>query len=191
MIQWPALRILVEAEVPTEAFDQKLEEARSAIDEPLLEWRNDLERTLITILPKEHRGGGSTTSAKDNMAQTANPIPKYNIVVGTELDMPITSLPLDIQRLLRADSVFMRQNVINFYPDDFHNQWIDSFTYGAQSVTIAQALLALLGLRDATYLQMKAAGRKFVCGRCNIKRMTWKDIVCPLYVRYMYSSELY
>lgn len=42
----------------------------------------------------------------------------------------------------------------------------------------AECLLACLGKPDAAYLEMKALGRRFVCGRCWVKTpMTWTEMV--------------
>lgn len=42
----------------------------------------------------------------------------------------------------------------------------------------AECLLACLGKSDAAYLEMKALGRRFVCGRCWVKTpMTWAEIL--------------
>jgi hypothetical protein len=184
MMNWPVVKELVETDVPTETFNQKLEEARITLDEALLEWRNNFEQALIKKLPKEPTSSETEDLAGGDKAQPVNPSPEYILVASAGLGtQAMTSLPLDLQQLLRADSVYMRRDKVYFYPDDFCYEYIDddSFVYEAQPAKIVKALLASLGLRDATYLEMKAAGRRFVCGRCYVsRRMSWKDMVSPL-----------
>jgi hypothetical protein len=194
---WPAIRALVETDMPTESFDQKLEEARPILDEALSEWRNNLEQTLVKMLPVEYASGdheGLIPNVDEVMARPVSSIPEYTLVTGTGLDLQlITSLPPDMQRLLRADSVFMHFGAAHFYPGDFCNRRIssDHLTCQAQPVKIVKALLALLGSPNATYLQMKAAGPVFTCGRCNNgKCMSWKEMVRPSHAQHRVSLNV-
>ncbi|KAG8710823.1 hypothetical protein FRC09_020923 [Ceratobasidium sp. 395] len=170
---------MLDQEMSPEELDQALQESRPAVDKPLSEWIQDIEQTLLNLL------SGNPAPSKDNneVAQIVNPLPDYTYVLSDGSDMrPLTDLPPDIQRLLRADCVFMEgSSAVAFYPHDFYGMGLEdknNLTYNPSTVKIARALLSLLGLSDAIYLRLKAPGHSFVCGRCHKGiRMTWKQII--------------
>ncbi|KAG8690001.1 hypothetical protein FRC09_012174, partial [Ceratobasidium sp. 395] len=179
MIRWPIFETMMDQDVSIEELDQTLEQSKPAVDKLISEWTQELEQTLVSLLPEEPSSSKDTSNPGDGTAtQIACPIPEYTYVQGDGSQMrPLTELPMDTQRLLRADSVFMRGYTVNFYPADFHGSYFDVKDM-THDPSIAKALLASLGLSDATFLQLQAAGRPFVCGRCNNNdRMTWKDAV--------------
>ncbi|KAG9095792.1 hypothetical protein FRC06_009421 [Ceratobasidium sp. 370] len=177
---WPAIKALEEPDVAPGDFDQVLQESKQMLDELVLEWTKDLEQTLICLLPEEPATSEEehALSAGDTLA---GPIPEYALMFGTGSNMqPITSLPAGTQRLLRADSAFMRRNLVQFYPDDFHLLEVGGTSpiYRTQVAKVAKALLALLGLPDATYLQLQAAGQIFICGRCEKGNfLAWRQLI--------------
>ncbi|KAG8773921.1 hypothetical protein FRC12_002249, partial [Ceratobasidium sp. 428] len=177
MIRWPIFETMMGQDVSIEELDQTLEQSKPAVDKLISEWTQELEQTLVSLLPEEPSSSKDTSNSGDGTAtQIACPIPEYTCAQGDGSQMrPLTELPMDTQRLLRADSVFMRGHTVNFYPADFHGSYFDVKDM-THDPSIAKALLASLGLSDATFLQLQAAGRPFVCGRCNNSdRMTWKD----------------
>ncbi|KAF8600101.1 hypothetical protein BDV93DRAFT_288021 [Ceratobasidium sp. AG-I] len=52
-------------------------------------------------------------------------------------------------------------------------------TFDANHTGIAKALLSALGRPEATYLELKAVGNAFLCGRCYLDRRckTWKQMI--------------
>ncbi|KAG8710595.1 hypothetical protein FRC08_016960 [Ceratobasidium sp. 394] len=181
IMDWPAFKALEETEMTLEDLDQALQESRPTLDKLILKWTQELEQNLTDLLPKEASTGKDDSPSNIGhtiSTQPAKLIPEYALMLGTGSDtQPITSLPTDIQRLLRADSAFMCWGSVSFYPDDFHARERD-FTYNPQAGKIAKALLALLNLPDAAYLRLKAAGHRFACGRCDMGKTTsWKELI--------------
>ncbi|KAG8744001.1 hypothetical protein FRC10_010980 [Ceratobasidium sp. 414] len=184
IMSWPTFKTLEETEMTLEDLNQALQESRPTIDKLVSEWTKELEQNLIGLLPNEpstSKDEGPSNTGHTISTQPASLIPEYALVFSTGSDtQPITSLPTDTQQLLRADSVFMRWNVVNLYPDDFHVRRLNKndLTYSPQVAKVAKALLALLGLPDAAYLRLKAAGPAFMCGRCEgVRPMPWKELM--------------
>src|SRR5438045_1732853 len=102
-MDWPAIKALEETDMPSGEFDHVLQESRPLLDKLVLEWTKELEQTLICLLPEE-----PATSKEENALtvgdRLASSIPEYALMFSAGLNMqPITSLPADVQRLLRAD----------------------------------------------------------------------------------------
>ncbi|KAG9091696.1 hypothetical protein FRC06_000449 [Ceratobasidium sp. 370] len=136
----------------------------------------------MDLLPKEPiagKGGRASQTDNDTTAQVTSPIPEYTFALGGLETQSLTKLPWGTQRLLRADCIFTDGSVLRFYPDDFHGSHLNetNLIYNLSAVKIAKMLLASLGLPDATYLQMKAAGCALICERCSSACMTWKEII--------------
>ncbi|KAG9095793.1 hypothetical protein FRC06_009422, partial [Ceratobasidium sp. 370] len=183
MIRWPTFETMLDTDVSPGEFEQALQQSRPTLDKLVLEWMKGVEQTLIDLLPKEPiagKGGRASQADNDTTAQVTSPIPEYTFALGGLETQSLTKLPWGTQRLLRADCIFTNGSMPNFYPDDFHGSHLNetNLIYNLSAVKIAKMLLALLGLPDATYLQMKAAGCALICGRCSSsKRMTWKEII--------------
>ncbi|KAG8689389.1 hypothetical protein FRC08_010970, partial [Ceratobasidium sp. 394] len=184
MIHWPTFETMLDTDIPPPEFERSLQQSKPTFDKLVLECMKGIEQTLVDLLPKgpaTSKGGRASRAGDNTTNQITSPIPEYTFTLGGSLEaQPFTSLPLGTQRLLRADCIFMNGNTPNFYPDDFHGSHLHekNLTYNPSAAKIAKALLALLGLPDATYLQLKAAGCAFICGRCNSsRRMTWRDII--------------
>ncbi|KAG8772083.1 hypothetical protein FRC12_003252 [Ceratobasidium sp. 428] len=184
---WDPFKLLVDTDVPMEDFELHLARIRPTLDTLLLEWRLNLERDLAKLLPANMDSiAGSPESATStlgtNITATARPIPDFTILVGGE---PAGNLPSDTQKLLRADAIFHRANNTAYYyhyPEDFaylrptlSNTW----HFNVEASKVAKALLINLGNPNATYLQLKAAGPAFSCGRCVSRNCTtWREMVC-------------
>jgi hypothetical protein len=55
---------------------------------------------------------------------------------------------------------------------------LSRFTRNTKAEAIAKPLLKNMGMPDVAYMELKALGAGFTCGRCYTrKRMTWEDIV--------------
>jgi hypothetical protein len=178
-----AFRLLLETDAPADVFEVALAGMRPDFDKVLLEWTRNLERSLLKLLPDGKISGDEEfpmqTLDKKPMP-TPIPIPVFTILVQGQ---PIDNLPLDTQRLLRADTVFTRGYSTLYYPDNFTNMFNvhgdGALVYDTQKAKIAQVLLAALSHRNATYLQLKAAGSTFSCGRCESRKcVTWISLVC-------------
>ncbi|KAG9120889.1 hypothetical protein FRC07_003392 [Ceratobasidium sp. 392] len=184
MINWPVFATMLDTEMSLEELEQTLQKSEATINQVVSEWIDRVEQILVNLLPEESmasENGPNSSSTNDTAIQPSSSIPEhvYTFGGGSEL-CPLTTLSLEMQRLLRADSVFMNGSSLLFYPDDIWGSYLlgEHPTYEPSTVKIAKALLALLGLPDALYLRLKAAGRVFVCGRCSSsRRMTWREII--------------
>jgi hypothetical protein len=167
--RFPEFQTLFENDIPQDKFDLEFEEQQIVLSNSIANWRNELEANLVKMLPKN-------THPPDFNA------PGYTLTIGSEEnDQPISSLPVDIQTLLRADATFRLHGTIYYYPDDFMEASLGFSrpTYGADTAKVAKRLLTMLGRPDASYLEMKAMGRVFQCGRCHSspESMVWKSLV--------------
>ncbi|KAG8769294.1 hypothetical protein FRC12_005049 [Ceratobasidium sp. 428] len=187
VIAWDPFKLLVDTDVPMEDFELSLAGIRPTLDALLLEWRANFEKDLVELLPANMDSVAASPEATTSALGFQNnaiprPIPEFTILVGGE---PAGSLPSDTQKLLRADAIFHRvPNTFYYYPDDFAPLWpttSDSVTwrFNLEVSKIARALLVALGNVNATYLQLKAAGPAFSCGRCVSRNcVTWREMVC-------------
>jgi hypothetical protein len=175
-------RLPLETDASVEDFELALAGMRPAFDKALLEWRTKIEQTLLKLLPNEELFGDEELPKQTpdkTLISAPLSIPEFAILVEGQ---PIDNLPLDAQRLLRADAVFSRARSSTYYPDGFTNTpdyFIDCTSHNIRASKMAKALLTALGHPDATYLQLKAAGLSFACGRCEGRKcVTWSRLVC-------------
>ncbi|KAG8791511.1 hypothetical protein FRC12_008999 [Ceratobasidium sp. 428] len=188
VIAWNPFKLLVDADVSMEGLELHLAGIRPTLDALLLDWRSNLERDFAKLLPVDMdliagSLGSLTSGLGTNNTATARSIPEFTILVGGE---PTSSLPSDTQKLLRADAIFHRTNntTYYYYPEDFAPLWpaVPSTTiwhFNEEASKIAKALLVALGNPNVTFLQLKAAGPAFSCGRCVSRNCaTWREMVC-------------
>ncbi|KAG8686855.1 hypothetical protein FRC09_013878 [Ceratobasidium sp. 395] len=186
VIAWDPFKLLVDTDVPMEDFELRLAGIRPTLDTLLLEWRTNLEKDLIKLLPANTNSIVSSLEAGTSALRTQNAVdlrsvPEVSILVGGE---SATSLPSDTRKLLRADTIFHRiQNIVHYYPDNFAPVWSTPtdtavWRFNVEASKVARVLLVALGNVDATYLQLKAAGPAFSCGRCATRNcVTWREMI--------------
>ncbi|KAG9078383.1 hypothetical protein FS749_009578, partial [Ceratobasidium sp. UAMH 11750] len=181
VLAWNPFKELLRANLPMEEFEVALVGMRPTLDQLLTEWRANFEKALIEHLPSSGSLITKDTSALTPSTTTLfDVIPKLAIEVNSQ---PIKDLPLDTQRLLRADTVwnYTYSTILHFYPDGFqsvYNGDASSLNYNTKASKIANVLLPALGCPDAMYLQVKAAGPAFTCGRChNYTGMSWDNLL--------------
>ncbi|KAG9079905.1 hypothetical protein FS749_008193 [Ceratobasidium sp. UAMH 11750] len=182
VLVWNPFKQLLDTDIPMEEFEVSLVGMRPTLDRLLTEWRASLEKALIERLPSS--GSPATEDSLALAPNTTTPfdmIPKLAIEVNSR---PIEDLPLDTQRLLRADTVWSYTYSATpfFYPDGFQSLFNDnhlsSIIYNTNTSEIANVLLSALGCPGATYLQVKAAGSAFICGRCrNCIGVNWDNLL--------------
>lgn len=177
--QWPEYETIIETEQTHEELALALEKSRPTFDKLVLDWINELEQTLVELLPDEPADCGGKLRDTDETTPLNIPIPRYILIMCGDSKIRLTSLTGNLRRLLRADTVFMRGTQHVFYPDDFSGIFDkNTISYDPEAAKISQALLSLLGRPNSTYLEMKAAGAIFACGRCIADRaMCWKDLI--------------
>ncbi|CAE6351862.1 unnamed protein product [Rhizoctonia solani] len=92
--EWPEYETLIDNDVPHEQFLIDFEEKKPEFQQSIAEWRRELDAQLITTLSDDVR--------PPNYDQSA-----FTMTVGVgENIQPISALPEDTQKLLRADSIF-------------------------------------------------------------------------------------
>lgn len=180
-LERPEFKSLVAEDMSLEALEAELEGMRSKFKGEVLDWRSSLEQALIKCLQEANNSEHEevlVSAAGDPQALGDN-LPRFTLSLGSGSPIrPINVLPAETQQLLRADSVFAFDSHPYFYPDDFEHE--ESYgTFDTNLVKFAKALLSALGRPDATYLELKAVGKAFLCGRCHSTRgcMTWKEMV--------------
>ncbi|KAG8736646.1 hypothetical protein FRC10_009072, partial [Ceratobasidium sp. 414] len=174
---------LLTTDVPMEDFELALAAMRPTLETMMLEWRVNLERHLIELLPS---GDDPTDEGSQDPTQgTEASIPSNQILDPSILvnGQPMANLSLGVRRLLRADVIFDRGFPSpQFYPDSFAYLWATPnflvYKYNEEVSKMSKALLASLGHPNAAYLQMKALGSAFSCGRCISRNCTtWRELL--------------
>ncbi|KAG9092795.1 hypothetical protein FRC06_011785, partial [Ceratobasidium sp. 370] len=183
VLDWGPFKQLLDTDASMEDFEFALAVMRPTLDQLLAEWRVKLEELLVGRLPCDNRLAteGSPVPVLDKETSTSSDLaPKLAIEVDSQ---PIGNLPVDTQRLLRADVVWSKPfaDIPCFYTDDFqgiYGSTVDSMSFHTQASEIAKVLLATLGYPNATYIQVKAVGPAFTCGRCCARKgATWGDML--------------
>ncbi|KAG9097615.1 hypothetical protein FS749_005905 [Ceratobasidium sp. UAMH 11750] len=178
---------LLTTDVPMEDFELALAAMRPTLEIIIQEWRINLERSLIELLPAvdDPTAEGSQGTGT---AMTSNPMLESTVLMNGQ---PIGDISLGAHRLLRADAVFDRGLATpQYYPDSFAYLWTaphySVHKYNEEVSQLSKALLACLGHPNATYLQIKALGPAFSCGRCISRNcVTWRELLA----HYIYERE--
>ncbi|KAG8727887.1 hypothetical protein FRC10_005491, partial [Ceratobasidium sp. 414] len=166
-----------------EDFELALVAMRPTLETMILEWRISLERHLIELLPSNDDSTGEGSQSPTQGAEaaiTSNTALDSSVLVNGQ---PMANLSLGVRRLLRADIIFDRGLPYpQFYPDSFvrFRTTLDFsvYKYNGEVSKISKALLASLGHPNAAYLQMKALGSAFSCGRCISRNcVTWYELL--------------
>ncbi|QRV92642.1 hypothetical protein RhiJN_20660 [Ceratobasidium sp. AG-Ba] len=180
-ISWTPFKLLLETDTPPEEFEAILEEQGPAFMNMLVEWRTQTERALASRLPTDtlsYRESHAIEALTESSDPPSDTITKLDILVDSR---PIRDVSVDVQRLLRADAVFSRSIYAEYYPEDMRDSYssaANNWRYDEEKSNIAKALLTSLGRPDATYLEMKAMGHSFTCGRCCARNcVTWRQLI--------------
>ncbi|KAG8681482.1 hypothetical protein FRC08_015601 [Ceratobasidium sp. 394] len=183
VLNWEPFEQLMGADVPMESFEVALAEMHPTLNRLVVEWRVDLEKALVQRLPDDNHLAAPVSNGE--AGTKSDLISKLIVEVDSQ---PVDKLPLDTQRLLRADVIWnSTSNTPWFYTDDFQDIYSgagNSISFHTQASEIAKELLAVLGHPNATYLQMKGVGSVFTCGRCcACQNVTWDNMVRLLATR--------
>ncbi|QRV92643.1 hypothetical protein RhiJN_20661 [Ceratobasidium sp. AG-Ba] len=182
VLSWQPIQLLLETDRPFEEFQAALDQTQLALTDLLVEWKAKVEKTIASRLPSDPAFSATINSPREPEGETCSIIPELDILVDSH---PIDSLPLDIQRLFRADTIFTCSSLVSVYPDDMQDSYeseISSWRYNGELSNIARALLVNFGRPNANYLDVKAIGSYFACGRCCTHScVTWKQLVTHFY----------
>lgn len=159
---------MIETDISMDTFELEFPTKAAQLSQLIDEARSAFEGRLVQMLPND-------TQPVDSQGT------EFDLVAVTDEDaQSLDILPLGTRKLLRADAIFKTSNGLLFYPSDFCWPGDPSHpTYDSDSASLAQSLLNTLGRSNASYLEMKALGRSFVCGRCNYRQIcyTWKELI--------------
>ncbi|KAG8775687.1 hypothetical protein FRC12_001334 [Ceratobasidium sp. 428] len=189
VLEWRFSKELYEPDAPIETVSTRFRESLPNLEAMLTDWRTEVELQLVENLDLERKPGDKTT---------------LKIQGSTE---PTKKLSSHTRFLLRADTIFKapveqtqvgqryhprlpEQTIhsLQYYPDLLVSPGstrssdakvdISRFTRHTEAERIAKVLLADLGMPDVAYMELKAAGPGFKCGRCYFKEwVIWEDIV--------------
>ncbi|CAE6531870.1 unnamed protein product [Rhizoctonia solani] len=171
---WADYKELLENDVSHEQFLGNLEVKKPLLRQAITDWQRGLEERLIRALP-------------DNIQPPNFGHSSFNLVITTDENFQtISTLPEDVQKLLRADTIFSvtppnDESAPCFFPHDFSiGTTSHQIYYHSKASEIAKALLGALGSPEASYLGMRAQGKVFRCGRCSPALPNfydWKELV--------------
>ncbi|KDN39499.1 hypothetical protein RSAG8_08794, partial [Rhizoctonia solani AG-8 WAC10335] len=180
---WPFFSNVGNTEIGETELRARFGGDRERIKAHTASWRVDIEITLANRLMEER---GVLTMAE------AEPLCRIEV---NRSDRATKALPLFTQLLLRADSVFSDGSpkcAPLYYPEFIptkpqfvsgHTRLIislDKFHRAPEPEQTARALLGILGLENASYLELATFGERFICFRCSPRSrrlMNWKGIL--------------
>ncbi|KAG8736493.1 hypothetical protein FRC10_009234 [Ceratobasidium sp. 414] len=207
LLRWGCVKGLYEAAVTIELVSTKFTERIPELERNLASWRVKTERQLISNLSLERKPGAQTEVkvSDTNLSKVVSSECVHTQIYGsTDLT---AGLSPNTRFLLRADTIFKRSLVdqksanswsdfgglttcpLGYYPDLLVSSKgpktippepidLSRFTRYVEAEQVAKALLANLGEPDVAYMELKAIGNGFSCGRCyKRKRMTWEGVI--------------
>ncbi|KAG8760145.1 hypothetical protein FRC11_000825 [Ceratobasidium sp. 423] len=180
---WPFFLDVGHTELGDEELKARFVGDRERIKGHIATWRSDIEITLANRLMEER---GVLTMAE------AEPWCRVEV---NRFDRDTKALPLHVQLLLRADSLFTDGSPKCkplYYPEFIPTKpqfvsgytrpiiCVDKFRRAPEPEQVARALLGTLGLENASYLELATFGERFICFRCAArlrKLLDWKGIL--------------
>ncbi|CAE6444289.1 unnamed protein product [Rhizoctonia solani] len=175
MSNWPQLQTILGQPAPPnlETFRGELKNKKRYFMKEFSNWRPNLEAALAKTLPT-----GTTPIEVQN-----SEFDLKAFINDGSMTEDNTRLSRDLRCLLRADAIFKHKDVPKsvYYPDEFIGWAINELmpTYDIESSRVAIAILNELRRPDASYLEMQAHGRSFLCARCanDSSYLLWEGIV--------------
>ncbi|CAE6520740.1 unnamed protein product [Rhizoctonia solani] len=158
VLKWPPVQELLNQDKPTEEFQHYFINKQDDLKGQLCGWRVNLEAALVKTLPEDFK-------------PVATQHGRYNL--GPERPARDDDISTDLRTLLRADVIFKYDHK-------------PTPVFDPISSAVAKAILNALHHPDASYLEMRALGPSFVCGRCtqDPSYLTWEEIVAHFVYEY-------
>lgn len=191
-LEWPIIKRLLNTVRPISEMEALFVQERSTIDREVSAWRARIKTSLVDVVRKSLVENRCMPQAPTVIAINEHPS-----------DNPLRDIPLEMQLLLRADTLFV-SNASNYldysrlpfcnyetymrelrrwigYKSDEHWRLVHGsrFRLHPTAPVIARALLDALGRPfHTTIVELEALGKRFVCGRCDDEKpKTWLEIV--------------
>lgn len=185
---WPVVKALCDNDTSVEKFEASFEEHRAEIDTQIAEWKSNVEAHMADLL----RSGRESDS-------TEGEILRPTLVVTENDEDPFATVSDNLKLLLRADSFFhpVRSPVVGVplvydavitggysYQSSYSMKPIKNpldlarFKRYDEAQTAARVLLKSIGKPDASYLELRSVGQRYICGRCHDNALrTWEEMV--------------
>ncbi|KAF8594199.1 hypothetical protein BDV93DRAFT_481991 [Ceratobasidium sp. AG-I] len=185
LLEYPIIQSLDETDIPASAMEARFEAHREAIKAHVLKWKIKIEGHLAGLL-REGR-------ASDGLKKAA---PAPTLPVGKSEPTPFKGVSEDLKLLLRADSLFEPRRALLGTPVTYDSLLAASFSISAwglfrarpldlteykrhgKAQEIARVLLAGMGRTNASFLELRSIGQRFMCGSCPSRvARTWEEMV--------------
>ncbi|KAF8600706.1 hypothetical protein BDV93DRAFT_525280 [Ceratobasidium sp. AG-I] len=183
LLEHPIMKSLDETDETALETEARFQEHREEIDSHILEWRLKIEGHMAELLRKGRKA--------DGLEQVA---PAPVLPVKESEPNPFDNISEDLKILLRADSLFeadcslstpVNYNTLLAAPNFSvysvpRERPLDLARYKrhAEAQQLARILLAGMGKPDASFLELKSVGPRFMCGRCHSDSVfEWEEIV--------------
>ncbi|KAG8693976.1 hypothetical protein FRC09_010142, partial [Ceratobasidium sp. 395] len=196
-LEWDQMKRLLEDDMPIAHMEEQVSQCLPDIVRRVDKWIDDVEGHLVELLRK----GREVDNLGQDILDASIPVPGAS-------SSPFENTTGNEKILLRADSLFESKHggnqppvvydaaVLNGYPSMVYPYFTPGYERpldvaklkphaGAQKA--ARKILAHVGKPDATFLEMKAPGYMYRCGRCHdriigqvnhfaIEQQTWESM---------------
>ncbi|KAG8752935.1 hypothetical protein FRC12_011739 [Ceratobasidium sp. 428] len=196
-LEWDQMKRLLEDDMPVAHMEEQVSQCLPDIVRRVDKWIDDVEGHLVELLRK----GREVDNLGQDMLDASLPVPSASLG-------PLENTTGNEKILLRADSLFESKHggnqppvvydaaVLNGYPSMVYPYFTPGYERpldvaklkphaGAQKA--ARKILAHVGKPDAIFLEMKAPGYMYRCGRCHdwiigqvnhfaLEQQTWESM---------------
>ncbi|KAG9083140.1 hypothetical protein FS749_006267 [Ceratobasidium sp. UAMH 11750] len=196
ILEWDNVKELYEPDMPIGTINTRFTESLPNFENRLATWRNGIESQLINNLDLERKPGARTVLKIQESTGFTKMLPPHTRFL-LRADTIFKSPPVEqnqINQRYNPEPQTSRLTIhsLYYYPDLLISPegarmrdvnpgdvtGLSRFTRHTEAEIIVKALLANLGIPDVAYMELKAIGAGFTCGRCYNKRpVTWKNIV--------------
>ncbi|CAE6439886.1 unnamed protein product [Rhizoctonia solani] len=188
--KWPWIANVIETDITLQELDNLFCENMIDLSERAFDWRRDIEKPLVLTI------FAARTESNDLSLEDVGWEAECELTVGG--GQPPITIGLLTRFLLRADTVFCRNNQVSQLKEEFSYYPYLTSTFGSQhwssdgliTTTVSsyqrhglaekatKALLKGLDMVDASYLELAVMGEVFVCESCRMqKAKDWKGMV--------------
>ncbi|KAG8735062.1 hypothetical protein FRC10_011019 [Ceratobasidium sp. 414] len=196
ILEWDNVKELYEPDMPIETVSTRFTENLSNFENRLVTWRNEAELQLINNLGLERKPDARTVLKIQESTASTKKLPPHTRFL-LRADTIFKALPIEQNQTSQwhdPGSHASRPTIHSLYyypdllispegaqprdvkPEDLVD--LSRFTRHTEAEKIVRALLANLGMPDVAYMELKAIGAGFTCGRCyNRRSVTWENIV--------------